>query len=391
MFDFTVVGKGLIGSAAARYLSATDARVALIGPGEPDDWGTHEGVFASHYDEGRITRILDPDEVWATLAKRSIEQYETIERDSGMRFYHRTGGLRVDPDRAQLAQVEAVGQGLVAEFTACSHDDLENTFSYFTFPAEMTGLWETGPAGWISPRTLVRAQTQITAQQGATIIDEPVTSIRVGREAVTISTTSGSAYESGRVLLATGAYTNSLLDRKLDLTPRPRTILLAELGESELAHLHNMPTLIYRMPSNPDLPSIYMLPPIQYPDGRYYLKIGGVVLPEHPIDSPDQLGTWFRGGGSETEAARLKQVLLGFLPGLDAVSYHYKPCVYTDTAHNRPYVDVIEEGRLYVAAGGCGMAAKSSNEIGRLGASLVEHDSWIDDLDGGAFRAQYRQ
>ena len=44
MFEYIVIGKGLIGSAAARYLSENSSRVALIGPDEPEDPGKDESV-----------------------------------------------------------------------------------------------------------------------------------------------------------------------------------------------------------------------------------------------------------------------------------------------------------------------------------------------------------
>ena len=59
-FDFAVIGAGLIGSAAAKYLSHTVGKVCLIGPPEPKNWATHPGVFASHYDEARIVSVSAP-------------------------------------------------------------------------------------------------------------------------------------------------------------------------------------------------------------------------------------------------------------------------------------------------------------------------------------------
>ena len=53
-FDFIVVGKGMMGAAAARHLALSGARVALIGPDEPTDWANHTGAFSSHYDNARI-------------------------------------------------------------------------------------------------------------------------------------------------------------------------------------------------------------------------------------------------------------------------------------------------------------------------------------------------
>ena len=81
-FRYAVVGRGLTGAAAARHLAEQVPDVVLIGPDEPADRQTHGGVFASHYDEGRITRTIDPDENWARLANRSIARYRDIEARS---------------------------------------------------------------------------------------------------------------------------------------------------------------------------------------------------------------------------------------------------------------------------------------------------------------------
>ena len=96
-YEYIVVGKGLMGAAAARHLTAHSPGVALIGPDEPPGRAAHTGVFGSHYDEGRITRILDPDRIWALLAQRSIARYRDIEKHSGIAYYHEVGHLAVGP------------------------------------------------------------------------------------------------------------------------------------------------------------------------------------------------------------------------------------------------------------------------------------------------------
>jgi glycine/D-amino acid oxidase-like deaminating enzyme len=55
-YDYIVVGKGLMGAAAAQHLSVHSSSIVLIGPDEPPNWASHVGVFGSHYDEGR--RVL---------------------------------------------------------------------------------------------------------------------------------------------------------------------------------------------------------------------------------------------------------------------------------------------------------------------------------------------
>ena len=86
-----VIGAGMIGAAAARHLTQDGHEVVLIGPPEPQDKSTHHGVFGSHYDEGRITRALDPWPFWSRASRASIARYCQIEADSGIRFFHETG------------------------------------------------------------------------------------------------------------------------------------------------------------------------------------------------------------------------------------------------------------------------------------------------------------
>ena len=82
-----VVGRGMIGSAAARHLAGLTDGVTLIGPDEPADYAAHDGVFASHYDEGRMTRISDPDPDWAVTSKRSVARYDEIAAESDISFF----------------------------------------------------------------------------------------------------------------------------------------------------------------------------------------------------------------------------------------------------------------------------------------------------------------
>ena len=90
-----VIGRGMIGSAAARHLSKMGHDVALIGPDEPADFSRHDGVFGSHYDEGRITRSYDPQPFWRQMNRAAISRYGEIAAESGVAFYREVGALYV--------------------------------------------------------------------------------------------------------------------------------------------------------------------------------------------------------------------------------------------------------------------------------------------------------
>ena len=93
--DVAIVGRGMLGSSAARHLTNLGASVALIGPGEPADHSTHDGVFGSHHDSGRITRILDRNPYYAQISAASIARYRDLESRTGITFFYDAGQITV--------------------------------------------------------------------------------------------------------------------------------------------------------------------------------------------------------------------------------------------------------------------------------------------------------
>jgi sarcosine oxidase len=374
MYDFAVIGLGMIGAAAARSLSAVSSSIVAIGPGEPDNWRAHWGVFASHYDEARITRILDPDLQWAQWAAASIANYAAIERRSGLRFHFPVGCLRVNQNprgaREDLAPVIELGREMGVDFAVLDSAGLHERFPFLSFGVGSQGVWEVGGAGYINPRTLVQAQLVIARQQGATIVRETVQNIHQTGSHVEIETDAGGRYQARRALVTAGAWTNGLLPKPLALRPKKVTVVFAELDEEEAQRLAAMPSILYRLDDYPHLSSVYCLPPIRYPNGKTYVKIGGSLIDPLWAETPAELTSWFHGDGDTFEADAVRSVLLEIIPGLRVRSFHSKPCTYTMTPHAHPYLEQVAD-HLFVAAGGCGTAAKSSDEIGRLAAQVV--------------------
>ena len=95
IYDCIVIGKGLVGCAAVKYLAKSGMRVSIIGPDEPEDHRTHRGLFSAHYDSSRATRVIDIDPVWSALAQRSQRVYKNIEDESGINFHYPVGRLRL--------------------------------------------------------------------------------------------------------------------------------------------------------------------------------------------------------------------------------------------------------------------------------------------------------
>jgi sarcosine oxidase len=396
MFDMLVIGKGLMGSAAARYLRAFGADTAVLGPDEPQNPQTHDGVFASHYDQGRITRRLSKDMVWATLADRSIAQYRALETRSGVRFYEPTGGLYVGPDdgsHAYWQNASAIGQRFDVPYDELSSEELAARLPKLHFPAGFAGILEHAPAGYINPRGLIAAQLAVFAEQGGTILRETAVSVIRHANCLTIQTKEGNQDEARKVLIAAGGFSNcfGLLERPLNLRLKTETIILAEVDEAEAARLSDMPTVIYAIDS-PDLSGIYLLPPILYPDGRFYLKMGcDTRLDQTLPHNVEAIRRWFIHGDSDATLPAMRAALEAIIPGLRAKLWTTKRCLITYTPHGKPFIDAVVPGQVYVATGGNGSSAKSSDAIGQLAASLAWHDAWPDTvLNASHFQTQTR-
>ena len=223
-FDIAIIGAGLFGSAAARHLSAIGDDVALIGPAEPSRPKAHQDVFASHYDESRLVRGIDPDLTWATLATRSIEHYRNIESVSGISFYHDIGYMMVTPgglgeDWFDLPAMREVAADMNVEIEDLDYDALRARFPYLSYTPGSSAVLQRNNAGYINPRRLLEAQHKISIANGTTLIRDIVANLRRDGEQILVRTLSGNLISANKVLIATGAYTNALelLPHKLDV------------------------------------------------------------------------------------------------------------------------------------------------------------------------------
>lgn len=392
-YDIAVIGNGLIGSAALRHMTTRcpELKVCGIGPAEPRDRKTHRGVFASHYDQGRITRVLDPSPLWGRLARESIARYADIEAESGVVFHHRVGCLRATDIAERVAEVEACAAAYQPPHKRLDADRCREAYPFLVFSDDFVAWDEAGEAGYINPRQLIEAQLTAAANRGATVIREIVYSLDLGGNGVSIRTREGSVISAGKALLTAGGYSNTLLRRKLELPTKSHTILLAEIPPEESARLRGMPAIITTF-DHPEVESLYMLPPVRYPDGKTYIKLGPGGLDEQFFDAGEndrELLPWFQSDGDSVTGADMKAALHRMIPDLQVLSYRTVPCLITYSAHGNPYIDALESGRLYAATAGNGMGAKSSDEIGRIGALLCATGEWRSDLNRDDFSAVY--
>ena len=77
------------------------------------------------------------------------------------------------------------------------------------------------------------------------------------------------------------------------------------------------------------------------------------------------------------------------LTDLPVESWHGDSGIIVETPTYLPYIDKIH-AHLGVATGGCGHAAKSSDEIGRLAADMMFNE-WNSDISLEVFGIRYKK
>ena len=392
--DTIVVGNGLIGSAAARYLAALGENVALIGQAEPLDPSTHDGVFASHYDQRRITHVTGRSPIWMTVNQEAIKAYTALEQESGVTFYDPVGYLNVLPPH--LYEAEDAPQRLAARlqiphtFFPAGDRSWRDQFPEYDFPETHAVLFEHAPAGAINPRAMREAENIVATRLGATIMSDLIVAVSEQPESVAVTTRGGERHEARKVVLATGAFTNSfeLLPRKLALNPKTEVVVLGEVAPGNADQLKRLPTVSYKL-DDPEIMEVYMTPTAPYADGRQYVKLGANSIYDTFTDDLGDMQAWFKNGSTASVLPPLRTALTTIMPDTTFLSFASKRCMITRTASTYPMIDQISE-RIVVAVGGNGGSAQCAGVWGRMAAELSHHGHWTSSLPQDPFRARLK-
>lgn len=387
-FDCIVIGKGLIGSATAKYMAAEGRRVAVIGPDEPED---HERgiVFSSHYDQARIQRIIGTHAAWTMLNKRSVEAYPDIQKKSGITFYTPSGCLYVNPHGwdeylTNAGNFNKLVNSITKQYRKAK--DLMRDFPGYQFSENSVGLFEGDPAGIINPRLLIKAQLEIFKNLDGTIIKEIVSEVRKTKNGFTIETLGGNLYNASKSIVTAGAFINNfkLLPVKLQLNIKSETTIWVKVSSRQTELLKHLPALLYEI-NEPEIQNIYLIPPVLYPDNNNYLKMGANMPEDVHFSTLEEMQEWFRVPCTGRGLQKLENAVHFLLPDLKMKSTITKKCIIARTSHKRPYIGNVDDN-WYVAAGGNGYGAMCSDAIGKLAAHAVVHSAFSPEFSSEDFQ-----
>ncbi len=376
-FDVIVVGAGMMGSAAARHLALMGAQVALIGPAEPKEKAVHQGVFASHYDAARITRKIDTRANWGRFSQAAIARYADLEAASGVPFFHPVGAIIAGPTEGAGAEFirdarrNADADGVVYE--ALRGQDLAQRFPEFDFPETILALYEPTEAGWIDPRAHVAAEIAAGEALGVTVLRTEVRQLVEHGGVVTAVCADGRRVVAGKAIVACGPFSKAegLLPEPLPMKVYARTIAFFALGDVETARLAQMPSVVYVPPDGATDP--YILPPVRYPDGKTYIKIGGDPV-DRELETVAAMKDWFRTDGDPEAGEFIAETLLKLMPDLAYEAITFGSCATSFSPHGNPFIYHQSDGVMALTAGN-GAGAKCADELGRIGALVALGDA----------------
>lgn len=394
MYDIIIVGKGLIGCAAAKYISRTNLKMAIIGPDEPKDYSNAE-IFASHYDSGRVLRQLGKNSAMANINLIALKEYPALEEESGIDFHQQNGCLYVNPygvdDYLENAEERAISHCIKVNRYRDSKS-IHQDFAFLNFPKESQGVFESGPSGHVNPRQLINAQLKIVQKNGGDIIQDIVINVSYKKDYVLVETSNSHIYRANKIIFALGAFTNhfNLLKRKLDLILKSETVILAQLEIDEVKRLSHMPSLLFEV-NTPFIEGIYATQPIKYPDGNFYLKMGANTPNDIYFNSDlSEIKNWFANGNSDVNIPVLKEYLQQIVPDFKINRVLSKRCILTRTKHplGNPYIDIIKENQAFLAIGN-GWSGGNSDGIGNIIANLAIEGKYPLGISGKDFAPVY--
>ena len=389
IIDFIVIGRGLIGSAAARHLAIQGASVALVGPSEPTNLKTHTGVFSSHYDSARIVRILDTLAHNCQISKAAIARFRPLEAETGINFFQEVGYLAASNNPSFLKDMGAQAKDYYPEMETFSSEQLSERFPYFQFPKDVRGIFQAKNAGWLDPRKNIAAQNKALQSFDGIVVDDTVVAIEKNEKYITVKTEK-SSFQCKKCILSTGAFANigNTIPRPIDYGVVPHTAVLGEVSKDQLPNLIGMPTMSYRLGDEPNK-FLYFLPPVEYPNGKHYVKIGHALGDEMANDK-QSLQDWFHSNGDEAKISWLREALKELLPSVTFNGIHSTPCVTTTSPTGSNYIDQFEDKRFYALFAGGGYCAKSADELGYITAEFALNNHFPEPYNKENFKLIYQ-
>jgi sarcosine oxidase len=360
-YDIIVIGLGANGSSALWHLSKTGKKVLGI-----DRFDPPHRHGSSHGETRIIRQAYHESPFYVPLVKAAWPLWGELEKAANKPLFKKTGGLLLGAENTTVVK----GAKLSAETHDIPYEWLDATAIRNRFPAfrptpGTVGVLE-NEAGILYPEECIRAFLHLAARNGAKIQpNEPVTNITPDANKITITTTKAT-YHTEKLILAAGAWLNTLLPgSQLPLSIRRQPLFWFGNANQNFSPA-KMPIFIWEYEKEK---MFYGFPDI---------GTGVKLAPHHggrPIN-PDDLND----DVTEEEIGSLKSIAKKYLD-FDPVFRSATVCMYTNTPDEDFIIDLHPQYPNIVVASPCsGHGFKFSSFTGKLLAGLATGQTPTADL-----------
>jgi sarcosine oxidase len=355
--DTIIVGLGAMGSAAAQSLAQRGQHVLGLDQfTPPHDRGSSHGG-------SRIIRqayFESPD--YIPLVLRAYELWHQLERETGTRLIHTTGGLVLGSRKGELVArtiASASEHNIPVDLLAPA--DLARRFPAFAPQPDDLGVLE-HRAGYLVPEDCVRAQLDAASRAGARLhVDEKVLSWSAESGHVEVRT-SLATYTGRHLIITAGPWASEVLRSAIPLrVTRQVTAWIQPHGGIDLFLPTRFPVFIAEDPGG-GFPS-YGFPAIDGPSGGVKMAIHG----SETQCSPESVDRSIQ----DSDIRQIIDKLKPRIPSIDGELVRAKTCLYTITSDEHfiigPHPQVPS---CTVACGFSGHGFKFAPVVGEILADL---------------------
>lgn len=316
-FDVIILGLGAMGSAAAQHLASRGHRVLGLDQfTPPHDCGSSHGgsrIIRQAYFEG-------PD--YIPLVLRAYELWHELERQTGIRLVHTTGGLVVGNREGELVRrTIASAEQHCIPIEMLGSAEIVSRFPAFKPLPDDAGVLE-HLAGYLVPEDCIRAQLQSAAHEGAELhFEEKVLSWDAEPDRVEVRTAKGS-YAGRHLIITAGPWAGEVLQSRFPLrVTRQVTAWIQPPGGVEHFVPRRFPVFIAEDPEGGY--ASYGFPAIDGPTGGIKVAIHGSRIECTPETADREI--------HESDFREIVSGLKQRIPAIEGELLRAKTCLYTVT------------------------------------------------------------
>ncbi|HEX8038382.1 MAG TPA: N-methyl-L-tryptophan oxidase [Chryseosolibacter sp.] len=375
-YDVIVLGVGSMGSAACWHLARRGQKVLGLEQFDiPHERGSHAG-------QSRIIRkayFEHPD--YVPLLERAYENWQSFEKETGTRIYHRTGILYFgERENATIRGIRTSARLHGIPVEDWTHAQYQKKYPAFRVPDNFDVIYE-ADAGFVTPERAIRLYAGEAVRNGAVIMKNTAVKEWKAGSKIEVVTASGE-YTCGKLVITAGAWTGRLvagLKAKLQVTRQ----LLAWVAPPDPDRFSpdNFPCWFVE---DPALGTFYGFPVM--PSNDFNGPIGLKLAHHHPgiPCGPDDI----LGDIPAAEEEKLRAFLRTYLPEAGDTIIALKHCLYTYSPDTHFIIDHLPDydGRVVIACGFSGHGFKFASVVGEILADLAMKGK--TDLPNGFLRLE---